>query len=156
MKIAFTKVRDVKSPCKGHENDAGIDFFIPNDYLQGVGGSYSLINGEDVCIPSGIKVDLPMGYALVAFNKSGVATKMNLQIGACVIDEGYQGEIHLHLRNIGCEGVPIQAGQKIAQFMLLPVPKVDLLEVNNKDMQFIHESRNSSRKDGAMGSTGTD
>ena len=68
MKIFFTKVRDVKSPERTGKN-AGIDFFIPNDYKT------SVLHGKsDILIPSGIKLKMPDGFALIAFNKSGITT----------------------------------------------------------------------------------
>ena len=81
-RLYFCKVRDVKSPAKAHPFDAGFDFFIPNDY-----GRRILPPGTDILIPSGIKVDVPEGYALIAMNKSGIATKQKLRTGACVSPE---------------------------------------------------------------------
>ena len=95
------KTRDVKTPERSGRN-AGFDFFIPNDIDHDpvLGGFY--INPQShQSIPSGIKVNVPEGYALVAFNKSGIATKKGLQVGACVVDCGYQGEVHIHLTNVG-------------------------------------------------------
>ena len=42
--------------------------------------------GQSVLIPSGIHVKVPDGYALIYFNKSGVASKKHLHVGACVVD----------------------------------------------------------------------
>ena len=85
MKVS--RIRDVKMPQRANSNDAGIDFFVPNDYE----GKW-LGKNEGVLIPSGIRVNVPEGHALIAFNKSGVAVKRQLLGGACVVDEGYQGE----------------------------------------------------------------
>ena len=82
VRLYFCKVRDVKSPVKAHPFDAGFDFFIPNDF-----GRRILPPGADILIPSGIKVDVPEGYALIAMNKSGIATKQKLRTGACVSPE---------------------------------------------------------------------
>lgn len=144
MKI--TKIRDVKTPTRANSTDAGIDFFIPNDHVF----SY-LKPGASVLIPSGVKVNVPEGYALIAFNKSGVAVKKNLHVGACVVDHGYQGEVHINLTNVGSEDRTLEAGDKIVQFVLLPLgpPEIELVEENN-----LYES-NSSRGDGGFGSSGT-
>ena len=85
--LYVTRVRDVKLPQRAHDEDAGYDFYVPNDFAP-----YTLLPGNDVLIPSGIKVIVPKGYALVAHNKSGVATKLKLGHGAEVCDEGYSGE----------------------------------------------------------------
>jgi dUTPase len=64
-------------------------------------GPHGLVlkQGERCLIPSGIKVDVPAGHALIAFNKSGVAVKKGLDVGACVVDVGYQGQVHISLTN---------------------------------------------------------
>ena len=94
MKIC--KVRNVKTPQRGTEESAGIDFFVPDDYPTNL---CSIQPGERFFIPSGFKANVPTGYALIAFNKSGVALNKGLMVGASVVDSDYQGEIHLHLVN---------------------------------------------------------
>lgn len=54
------------------------------------------------------------------FNKSGVATKRQLQFGDCVVDEDYQGEIHLHVMNVGKEVVILKPGMKLVQGLVVP------------------------------------
>jgi dUTP pyrophosphatase len=144
--VKISKIRDVKTPTRANSTDAGIDFFIPNDYE----GKTELFPGESCFIPSGIKVNVPKGYALIAFNKSGVATKKGLHVGACVVDCGYQGELHINLTNVSAEDQKIDAGDKIVQFVLLPLgdPVVELVEENN-----LYESK-SSRGEGGFGSSG--
>ena len=105
MKIA--KIRNVKTPNRGTSESAGIDFYVPEDYSQ------TLKPGDSCLIPSGIKANVPNGFALVAFNKSGVAVKKNLYVGACVVDEDYQGEIHINLTNVGKRSVEISSGEKL-------------------------------------------
>jgi dUTPase len=67
--IRFIKIRDVKSPEYGTPGSAGIDFFVPNDFE-----SVILEPGEHILIPSGVRARIPLHTALIAFNKSGVAT----------------------------------------------------------------------------------
>lgn len=114
--LKFCKVRDVRSPARANVADAGIDFFVPNDFNE-----IELSHGEHVCIPSGIKVDVPQGWALVMMNKSGIATKRRLLVGACVIDHGYDQEVHLHLISNGNEKIMIKPGDKIVQGVMLQV-----------------------------------
>ena len=144
MKIS--KIRDVKTPTRANPTDAGIDFFVPNDQTPVV-----LNPGDSAFIPSGIKVNWPEGYALIAFNKSGIAVKKSLHVGACVVDNGYQGEVHINLTNVGDETRVIRPGDKIVQFVLLPLgdPSVELVDENN-----LYESV-SSRGEGGFGSSGT-
>ena len=140
--IKFQKLRDVKSPERGTSKSAGIDFFIPSDYSP-----VFLHKGMDAIIPSGIRVKIPEGYALIAFNKSGVAKK-GLSIGACVVDEDYTGEIHLHVYNRGLNSVRLVPGQKLVQFILIPVCYANLEE--DEKLSF----RPTERGSGAFGSTG--
>lgn len=139
------RIRDVKLPTRGTSQSAGLDFYVPNEVYNGV--DICLKPGDSVVIPSGIRVEVPKGYALIGFNKSGIATKRHLYVGACVIDEDYQGEIHIHLTNVGKGPSYIAPGDKIAQFILIPVLYVDIEEVSELHMT------PTERGDGAFGST---
>jgi dUTP pyrophosphatase len=145
VRLRFAKVRDVKSPLRAHATDAGIDFFIPND-----SESYNIKPGESVLIPSGIKVNFDHGWALVANNKSGIASKKQLLVGAQVIDSSYQGEVHINLHNVGNNEIVISPGDKIVQFIMynigLPTPEEVSLEDLYNDI--------SDRGEDGFGSTG--
>lgn len=148
-KFTFAKIRNVKSPARGTELSAGIDFFIPEDWNEH--RPYNIGPGEDILIPSGIKARVPKGYALIAFNKSGIATKQKLIVGACVVDEDYQGEIHIHLINTSATAsVTIEPGMKIAQFILIPVSYAMPEEIGIDDLY----TEATARGEGAFGSTG--
>lgn len=145
MKIEFKKIRDVKSPERGTSVAAGIDFFIPNDYV----GVTHLKPQERVLIPSGIKVKLPSRSCLLAVEKSGVFARKGLAIGARLVDEDYQGEIHLSVYNTGVGNQPILPGEKLVQFMHLPVYYSDLIEVQAGLFDQVTE-----RGENGFGSTG--
>ena len=145
--MKFIKIRDVKSPSRGTEQSAGIDFFVPNDQETIV-----LKSNESVLFPTGIKMNIPQDHVLIAFNKSGVATKRNLTVGASVVDEDYQGEIHIHLTNVGEETQVIKAGEKIIQFLLMPIVYEGLEEVMTEDE--LWEGEVTERGEGGFGSTG--
>lgn len=161
--MKFCKVRDVKSPNRGTNKSAGLDFYVPYSY-----NTFILNPGMDVLIPSGIKMEIPKGYMLMAADKSGVVTskqaciiarrapKQNcldssIIIGAKIIDEDYQGEIHIHLVNIGKNKVCIKPGMKIAQFILVPVLYEGIEEVSESNLF----KEISERGSGAFGSTGS-
>ena len=143
--VRFFKVRDVKSPERGTAFSAGIDFFVPNDFV-----TTPVWPGEDILIPSGIKVGLPKGTMLMAADKSGIASSRDAKalvgmaakdalpassviIGAKIIDEDYPGEVHIHLINVGHEPVTVKAGQKVAQFIVVPVLYSAPVEVENEN-----------------------
>lgn len=142
--IKMSKTKEVKTPTRGTPGSAGIDFYVPDGFIA------SVPPGEDVCIPSGVKANVPKGYAFIAHNKSGVALKKKLAVGACVVDEDYQGEIHLHLFNQSNEYVQVESGEKLIQFLLVPViyPEVKIVDEKN-----LFES-STIRGEGAFGSTG--
>jgi len=111
--LQIYKTRKVKTPERNGLN-AGFDFFIPEDFIN-----YNLCSNSNIVIPSGIKVRLPKYNVLIAFNKSGIATKNNLVVGACVIDENYTGEIHIDIHNIGIKAIKLRPNTKIIQFILI-------------------------------------
>lgn len=158
MKI--TKIREVKTPTRGTECSAGLDFYVP------AGIRLCMLPGDDVLIPSGIKVEVPHGYALIAMNRSSVATstdamrrvgltpkantpKGTLVVGACVVDEDYQGEMYIHLINVGRSIEVIHPGMKIAQFVLTPV-SYEGVEVVDEEELF---NQATERGKGGFGST---
>lgn len=157
--LHFVKVREVKSPQRGTEESAGIDFFVPDQikYLGLPGDQVKddrlvITPHRSILIPSGIHVKIPKGWELTALNKSGVAVKKGLTVGACLIDSDYQGEIHIHLFNQGNQPVYIQGGEKIVQFKLAEVALVEPKDMKN--IGVLYAEAKSSRGSGGFGSTG--
>lgn len=149
-KLKFIKTKDVKTPVRANETDAGIDFFIPNDFKE-----MYLYPGEDVLIDSGIKVIVPKGYALIFKEKSGVSVKKKLTVGASVVDSDYRGVVHFHLFNNGREAkaehiTKISPGDKIIQGLVMPVLLCELEEISDEE----YYSYNTERGEGGFGSTG--
>ena len=145
QKLRISKIRDVKTPARGNDAAAGIDFFVPNDAQ-----THILLPGQNALIPAGIKMEVPRGHALIAFNKSGIASKKGLQVGACVIDEDYQGEVHIDMHNISDKTVTIEPGDKIIQFLLIEVNNCFVEEVPVENLFTV----TSERGTGGFGSTG--
>jgi dUTP pyrophosphatase len=129
MYLRYATTRDVKDPQRGHWPDAGIDFFIPNDF-----DAMTLAPGENVLIPSGVKVEIPPGYMGLFLNKSGVASKKELLIGAQVIDPYYAGEVHIDLHNVGKNRVELRPGDKIVQMILVPISHCQLTLSDETDL----------------------
>lgn len=121
----------VKTPTRGTGLSAGLDFYIPEDFE-----AKQIWPGESINIPSGIKAQIPRGRALIMFNKSGVATKRQLQVGDCVVDEDYQGEIHLHVMNVGKEVVILKPGMKLVQGLVVPALYVGVEVLESGDELF--------------------
>ena len=169
--VKFLKVRDVKSPLRGTAEAAGIDFFVPNyneefekdfheknptiryDIEEYKSMRMWLSPGERVLIPSGIHTWMQQGTALIAANKSGVATKKGLVFGAQVVDSDYAGEVHISVINTGKYAVYIETGEKLIQFIHTPVLLSPVEEVDKAAFDFLHDK--SERGTGGFGSTGT-
>jgi dUTP pyrophosphatase len=142
----YTKVRDVATPGRAHPTDAGIDFYIPMDFPV-----TELEPGKDILIPSGIKVVVPKGAALIAHNKSGVAVKKKLSFGAHVVDESYRGEVFFHMYNRGSESVVLEPNMKIIQMVLVPILLENPIEITSAEYS---KFENTARGEGSQGSTG--
>lgn len=172
--LKYCKVREVKSPVRGTSVAAGIDFFVPTDIsvddflkkceVTGCGPGYTtndeghvakiiLRPGDSVMIPSGIKMRIMDGWALVFMNKSGIGAKKQLAVLACVVDQDYEGEVHINLVNAGNDIQTISAGDKIVQGVLLPMNYAIPEEVENEEVLFANSK--SIRGEGGFGSTGT-
>ena len=82
-------------------------------------------------------------------NKSGVASKRQLLVGACVVDPGYNGEIYINLHNLGVTTQIIKPGEKIAQAVLVPVVHCNAVEAKEDDL-----NQDTERGTGGFGSTG--
>ena len=126
--LQILRTRDVKIPERSGYN-AGFDFFVPNDYEE-----YELFPMQNISIPSGIKVRLPENYTFIAFNKSGIAVKYGLHVGACVIDENYTGEIHINIINTSPDIHFIKPSMKLAQFILIKQDYYKVKEVKEEDL----------------------
>lgn len=144
-RFRFIKVREVKSPSRANQNDAGLDFYVPTnlkaDDIDSVNGSdrdgymittdhqtnemisfIELLPGHRILVPSGIRGLLePSQSMLMAANKSGIATKKGLIFTAEIVDSPYTGEIHIGVYNTSDEVQLIECGQKLVQFIHVPI-----------------------------------
>ena len=136
---------EAKLPVRAHRTDAGMDFF----FCPVEGAAVRIAPGQSVLLETGIKMQVPPSCMLQIMNKSGVASKLHLITGACVVDEGYTGEIFVNLHNPSDRTQTIHAGQKIAQAVFVKIREdIQIIESEN-----IYD-KETSRGDGALGSTG--
>jgi dUTP pyrophosphatase len=148
LKVARTH-NMAKLPSRANPSDAGADvFYCPTKVV-----SVELQPGESAVLPTGLKVEVPHGYMLEVKNRSGMAAKNSLVVGACVVDSGYSGEIFVNLHNIGNTPKTIDMGDKIAQLVLIPVVQWRSFPVE-EEMLYVDPLTISNRGDGALGSTG--
>lgn len=96
-------------------------------------------------IPTGIRVEIPVGYGGFLMTKSSQAAKGLVVLGG-VIDSGYRGEIIVCLLNASDEMQPIDFKQKVCQLVILPVVHASFVTCENL--------KDSERGEGGFGSTG--
>ena len=175
--MKFTKVREVRSPERANQGDAGIDFFIPYftvDFINALFKANSsnkiylmyqlddidltpgdmvivLMPHSRILIPSGIHVKLDPGTMMDAKNKSGVAHKLGLDIMAQLVDESYQGEVHLSINNTSNYPVFLKEGMKLIQFVISKYESSQLKHI--ADLKELYDGHDSSRGDGGFGSS---
>lgn len=152
MLIDYFKMRDdVKDPVRANPSDAGLDiFWCPKD-----GNSLIMEIGplESVVLETGLKFGVPHGYMLEVKNRSSMAAKKQLVVGACVIDPGYNGELMINLHNIGNEMRVLVPGDKIAQVVMIPVVHFRARKLMT-DTLYNSDICISNRGTGGFGSTG--
>ena len=151
--LSLMKTREVKTPIREGRN-AGFDFFVPDDIdCDPVLNGFMVNPNDSVNIPSGIRVRLPKNYCLIAFNKSGIAAKHSLIVGACVVDENYTGEIHLNLINTGKDPVLIKRGMKLVQFVMIKLSYHEICLCQTEETLYKGFDK-SERGESGFGSTG--
>ena len=109
---------NVIPPTRANPSDAGLDiYYSPID----VHTECDIEAGQTALLSTGLRFGVPHGYMLQVMNRSSVASKKQLLIGACVIDSGYDGEVFINLHNVGTDTQTIKHGDKIAQIVMVPV-----------------------------------
>lgn len=135
-------------PFRAHEGDAGWDLTFcgkTSDEVVYIGP------GESKLLDTGLSFFIPKEFCILVRNRSGVASKKSLLVGAELVDSGYTGTVFVNLHNVGHSMRTISHGDKIAQFLIIPVPFAEMEEVNEDEYNTVHSD--SKRKDGALGST---
>lgn len=128
-------------PVYAHPGDAGADLVSTDDVVLGP--------GERATVGTGLKIALPNGYVGFVVPRSGLAMKHGLTIvnAPGTVDAGYRGELRVTLLNTDArEPYAIAAGDRIAQLIVMPVPRVRFVEVERLP--------GSDRGEGGFGSTG--
>ena len=118
------------------------------DLMANIKDAVFLKPGKSEIIPTGIAISIPVGYEIQIRPRSGLAAKKKITVlnSPGTIDADYRGEIKVILINLGNEEFKINPNDRIAQMVLCPVIKAELVEVD--DLQ------NTKRGEGGFGSTG--
>ena len=127
-----------KLPTYAHDGDACFDL-----YADDINYKYCTF-----IITTGLAVDIPEGYALMIYSRSGHGFNHDTRLANCVgvVDSSFKGEIKVKLSCDGLMTYKPRRGDRIAQAMLIPVPVVTFEEV--------YSLSDSDRGTGGFGSSG--
>tara|TARA_B100001059_G_scaffold235733_1_gene282526 strand:+ start:4716 stop:5156 length:441 start_codon:yes stop_codon:yes gene_type:complete len=119
------------------------------DIAANLENEVSIIPGEKVIVPTGFALSIPKDYEVQIRPRSGLAAKNNISVlnTPGTIDSDYRGEIKVILINLGKEVFVVENRMRIAQMVLCPVIKGELVEVGDLS--------ETTRGKGGFGSTGT-
>ncbi len=138
--------KNARVPVRCHPGDAGIDFFFAPESQSAI----VIQPGTSAIMETGIKISVPSGHMLQIMNKSGIASKRSLLVGACVVDYGYDGEVFINLHNVGKTPQVFEPGMKLAQGVFIKISRPEIVEVA-EDSPYPWKT---SRGQGSLGSTG--
>jgi dUTP diphosphatase len=140
--VAVKRLRpDASAPTQAYPGDAGFDLAACE--------RVELAPGARAVVGTGIAVAIPPGHAGLVIPRSGLAARHGL--GAVnapgLIDEGYRGEVKVIVHNTDGEAwFVVEPGMRIAQLVVVELPRVELVEVDDLPP--------SERGDGGLGSSG--
>ena len=128
-------------PAYAHPGDAGADL-VSTEALR-------LEPGQRALVGTGVRIALPDGYVAFVVPRSGLAARHGITIvnSPGTVDAGYRGEIKVSLLNTDAsQAYDVAVGDRIAQVIIMPVPRVRFVAVD--------ELPDSARGEGGFGSTG--
>ncbi|HET8606667.1 MAG TPA: dUTP diphosphatase [Gaiellaceae bacterium] len=126
IELPIRKLRpDAVVPVRAYDGDAGLDLAACERVELGP--------GERALVPTGLAVAIPEGHAGFVQPRSGLAARHGITIVNTpgLVDPGYRGELKVILLNTDPdEPFVVEPGMRIAQLVVLPVPGVQLVEVD--------------------------
>ncbi|HUO03797.1 MAG TPA: dUTP diphosphatase [Candidatus Binataceae bacterium] len=142
IKIRRTRRNSLPIPAYQTEHAAGFDLMADLDE------PVELAPGERSAVPTGIAMEIPAGFEGQIRPRSGRALKEGLGMvnSPGTIDADYRGEVKVILVNLGSHPISIQPGDRIAQLIVAPVARVEIVEVEDLTP--------TSRGPGGFGHTG--
>jgi dUTP pyrophosphatase len=127
IEIPVARLReDARVPARAYAGDAGLDLAACEPVELGP--------GERAVVPTGLAVAIPHGYAGFVQPRSGLAAEHGIAVvnSPGLIDSGYRGEIRVVLLNTDRHRTwAAEAGERIAQLVILPVPEVEVVELDD-------------------------
>lgn len=141
MLLKFKKLCDgAKLPEYKTSGAAGMDVFCSD-------GTFIVDKNTSIILPTGLAVEVPIGYELQVRPRSGLASKGLIILNSPgTIDSDYRGEIKVLVYNLGQNAIEICKGDRIAQFILNRIEQVSVI--------FTPELNKTERGENGFGSTG--
>lgn len=132
-------------PAYQSKGAAGLDLVAAIDTQHPL----TLAPGARALVPTGLILELPPGYEAQVRPRSGLALNYGITVlnSPGTIDSDYRGEVSVVLANLGYAPFEIRRGERIAQLVITPVTRANLVEVSTVS--------GTVRGDGGFGSTGT-
>lgn len=117
MQIIYELDHNAYSPVRAHDNDAGFDLMCKEDQMLEANKANTIDTGVHVLIPEGyVGLVCPRS----SFNVKGIGTPIG------IVDSGYTGSIRIVLEPFNV--TKVFKGNKIAQLVILPLPKIVMVE----------------------------
>ena len=149
LKILWEDWADTALPLPSYETPgaAGADIranLRPEDRASG----FTLDPMHRAIVPTGLRVEIPLGYEMQIRPRSGLAVKHGITLPNTpgTIDSDYRGPLGVALINLGAEPYTIQHGDRIAQMIIAPVVQVGF--------EVVEALSDTVRGEGGFGSTG--
>lgn len=121
IKVLLNPFKKGIMPTKAHEDDAGFDLYAPR--------RFAVFAHESAAIDLGVHFQIPKGYVGFLKSKSGLNVNSGLTCEG-VIDSGYTGTVHAKVYNNSDKDYFFEKGDKVTQIVFLPIPEVELVEVD--------------------------
>lgn len=128
-------------PTRAHFDDAGIDFYTPEDVTVPANGGSAVIDLK-------VAMQIPVGYFGKLESKSGLNVNHSVVSLGGVIDSGFRGSVMAKLYNFSTAPYHFHRGDKVVQMVIQPCGLFDLEEVKDLDLS------ESGRDESGWGSTG--
>ena len=125
VKVRIKRLRSGSAIPRYHsEHSAGMDLAAELDE------PVTLKSLERAAIPTGLAIEIPAGFEGQVRPRSGRALREGLALinSPGTIDADYRGEIQVLVVNLGAEPIVIQPGDRIAQLIIAPVSRAELIE----------------------------
>lgn len=107
-------------PSFAYPGDAGMDLVTVK--------TEELAPGEARDLSTGLHVELPIGFWARITGRSSTMRKRGLLVNEGIIDNGYRGELFVYVKNLTADPVVVEAGARLAQLILQPIIRPEILE----------------------------